>query len=102
MQSQIFCVYLRYNQLNRLQYVSNTYFQLDSIVLLVLLAERNNGYSSSLNYKQREERLKEEGRRLDRKRAALKAKHKEEHRIWMELMGFAKEEEKKEIDKDKL
>ena len=64
-------------------------------VLLVLLAERNNGYSSSLNYKQREERLKEEGRRLDRKRAALKAKHKEEHRIWMELMGFAKEEEKK-------
>ncbi|WP_456084121.1 hypothetical protein [Leyella stercorea] len=71
-------------------------------VLLVLLAERNNGYSSSLNYKQREERLKEEGRRLDRKRAALKAKHKEEHRIWMELMGFAKEEEKKETDKDKL
>nr|DAL76179.1 MAG TPA: hypothetical protein [Caudoviricetes sp.] len=31
LQSQIFCVYLRYNQLNRLQYVSNTYFQLDSI-----------------------------------------------------------------------
>ena len=68
-------------------------------VLLVLLAERNNGYSSSLNYKQREERLKEEGRRLDRKRAALKAKHKEEHRIWMELMGFAKEEEKKKLIK---
>lgn len=68
-------------------------------VLFVVLAERNNGYSSSLNYKQREERLKEEGRRLDRKRAALKAKHKEEHRIWMELMGFAKEEEKKKLIK---
>ena len=71
-------------------------------VLLVVLAERNNGYSSSLSHKQREERLKEEGRRLDRKRAALRAKHKEEHRIWMELMGFSKEEEKKETDKDKL
>lgn len=70
-------------------------------VLFVVLAERNNGYSSSLSHKQREERLKEEGRRLDRKRAALRAKHKEEHRIWMELMGFAKEE-KKETDKDKL
>ena len=34
--------------------------------------------------------------------AARAAKRKEEHRIWMELMGFAKEEEKKEIDKDKL
>lgn len=68
-------------------------------VLLVLLAERNNGYSSSLSHKQREERLKEEGRRLDRKRAALRAKHKEEHRIWMELMGFAKEEEKKKLIK---
>lgn len=68
-------------------------------VLFVVLAERNNGYSSSLNYKQREERLKEEGRRLDRKRAALRAKHKEEHRIWMELMGFAKEEEKKKLIK---
>ena len=28
---RIFCVYLRYNQLNRLLYDSNTYFQLDSI-----------------------------------------------------------------------
>lgn len=68
-------------------------------VLFVVLAERNNGYSSSLSHKQREERLKEEGRRLDRKRAALRAKHKEEHRIWMELMGFAKEEEKKKLIK---
>ena len=47
-------------------------------------------------------RIREKRRRLEQEIAAMTAKRKEEHRIWMELMGFAKEEEKKEIDKDKL
>lgn len=71
-------------------------------VLLVLLAERNNGYSSSLSYDEKIKRIREKRRRVEQEIAAMTAKRKEEHRIWMELMGFAKEEEKKEIDKDKL
>ncbi|WP_278928082.1 hypothetical protein [Leyella stercorea] len=71
-------------------------------VLLVLLAERNNGYSSSLSHDEKIKRMREKRRKLEQEMAARAAKRKEEHRIWMELMGFAKEEEKKEIDKDKL
>ena len=71
-------------------------------VLLVVLAERNNGYSSSLSHDEKIKRMREKRRKLEQEMAARAAKRKEEHRIWMELMGFAKEEEKKEIDKDKL
>ena len=71
-------------------------------VLLVLLAERNNGYSSSLSHDEKIKRMREKRRKLEQEMAARAAKRKEEHRIWMELMGFAKEEEKKETDKDKL
>lgn len=71
-------------------------------VLLVLLAERNNGYSSSLSHDEKIKRMREKRRKLEQEMAARAAKRKEEHRIWMELMGFAKEEEKKKIDKDKL
>ncbi|WP_278793889.1 hypothetical protein [Leyella stercorea] len=72
-------------------------------VLLVLLAERNNGYSSSLSHDEKIKRMREKRRKLEQEMTARAAKRKEEHRIWMELMGFAKEEEeKKEIDKDKL
>ena len=70
-------------------------------VLLVLLAERNNGYSSSLSHNEKIKRMREKRRKLEQEMAARAAKRKEEHRIWMELMGFAKEE-KKETDKDKL
>ena len=66
-------------------------------VLLVLLAERNNGYSSSLSHDEKIKRMREKRRKLEQEMAARAAKRKEEHRIWMELMGFAKEEEKKEI-----
>ena len=45
--------------------------------------------------------MREKRRKLEQEMAARAAKRKEEHRIWMELMGFAKEE-KKETDKDKL
>ena len=71
-------------------------------VLLVLLAERNNGYSSSLSHDEKIKRMREKRRRLEQKMAARAAKQKEKDRIWRELMGFAKEEEKKETDKDKL
>ena len=70
-------------------------------VLRVLLAERNNGYSSSLSHDEKIKRMREKRRKLEQEMAARAAKRKEEHRIWMELMGFAKEE-KKETDKDKL
>lgn len=70
-------------------------------VLLVLLAERNNGYSSSLSHDEKIKRMREKRRKLEQEMAARAAKQKEQHRIWMELMGFAKEE-KKETDKDKL
>lgn len=66
-------------------------------VLLVLLAERNNGYSSSLSHDEKIKRIREKRRRLEQEIAAMTAKRKEEHRIWMELMGFAKEEKKKLI-----
>ncbi|WP_455051643.1 hypothetical protein [Leyella stercorea] len=64
-------------------------------VLLVLLAERNNGYSSSLSHDEKIKRIREKRRRLEQKMAARAAKQKEKDRIWRELMGFAKEEEKK-------
>ena len=66
-------------------------------VLLVLLAERNNGYSSSLSHDEKIKRMREKRRKLEQEMAARAAKRKEEHRIWMELMGFAKEEKKKLI-----
>lgn len=66
-------------------------------VLLVLLAERNNGYSSSLSHDEKIKRIREKRRRVEQEIAAMTAKRKEEHRIWMELMGFAKEEKKKLI-----
>lgn len=69
-------------------------------VLLVLLAERNNGYPSSLSHDEKIKRIREKRRRVEQKMAARAAKQKEKDRIWRELMGFAKEE--KEIDKDKL
>lgn len=68
-------------------------------VLLVLLAERNNGYSSSLSHDEKIKRMREKRRKLEQEMAARAAKRKEEHRIWMELMGFAKEEEKKKLIK---
>ena len=37
-----------------------------------------------------------------KERAALRANHKEEHHIWLALMRFSQEEEKKETDKDNL
>lgn len=70
-------------------------------VLFVVFAERNNGYSSSLSHDEKIKRIREKRRKLEQEMAARAAKRKEEHRIWMELMGFAKEE-KKETDKDKL
>ena len=70
-------------------------------VLFVVLAERNNGYSSSLSHDEKIKRIREKRRRLEQKMAARAAKQKEKDRIWRELMGFAKEE-KKETDKDKL
>ena len=70
-------------------------------VLFVVFAERNNGYSSSLSHDEKIKRMREKRRKLEQEMAARAAKRKEEHRIWMELMGFAKEE-KKETDKDKL
>ena len=70
-------------------------------VLFVVFAERNNGYSSSLSHDEKIKRMREKRRKLEQEMAARTAKRKEEHRIWMELMGFAKEE-KKETDKDKL
>ena len=70
-------------------------------VLFVVFAERNNGYSSSLSHDEKIKRMREKRRKLEQEMAARAAKQKEEHRIWMELMGFAKEE-KKETDKDKL
>lgn len=71
-------------------------------VLFVVLAERNNGYSSSLTHDQKIARLREKRRRIEQKMADRAAKQKEKDRIWRELMGFAKEEEKKEINKDNL
>lgn len=68
-------------------------------VLLVLLAERNNGYSSSLSHDEKIKRMREKRLKLEQEMAARAAKRKEEHRIWMELMGFAKEEEKKKLIK---
>ena len=70
-------------------------------VLFVVFAERNNGYSSSLSHDEKIKRMREKRRKLEQEMAARAAKRKEEHRIWMELMGFEKEE-KKETDKDKL
>ena len=70
-------------------------------VLFVVFAERNNGYSSSLSHDEKIKRMREKRRKLEQEMAARAAKRKEEHHIWMELMGFAKEE-KKETDKDKL
>jgi hypothetical protein len=69
-------------------------------VLFVVLAERNNGYSSSLSHDEKIKRIREKRRRVEQEMAARAAKQKEKDRIWRELMGFAKEE--KEIDKDKL
>ncbi|WP_278799008.1 hypothetical protein [Leyella stercorea] len=69
-------------------------------VLLVLLAERNNGYSSSLSHDEKIKRIREKRRRVEQEIAAMTAKRKEEHRIWMELMGFAKEEDIDESKKD--
>lgn len=62
-------------------------------VLLVLLAERNNGYSSSLSHDEKIKRIREKRRRVEQEIAAMTAKRKEEHRIWMELMGFSKKED---------
>ena len=55
-------------------------------VLLVLLAERNNGYSSSLSHDEKIKRMREKRRKLEQEMAARAAKRKEEHRIWMELL----------------
>lgn len=69
-------------------------------VLLVLLAERNNGYSSSLSHDEKIKRMREKRRKLEQEMAARAAKRKEEHRIWMELMGFSKKEDIDESKKD--
>ena len=69
-------------------------------VLLVLLAERNNGYSSSLSHDEKIKRIREKRRRVEQGIAAMTAKRKEEHRIWMELMGFSKKEDIDESKKD--
>ena len=69
-------------------------------VLFVVLAERNNGYSSSLSHDEKIKRIREKRRRVEQEIAAMIAKRKEEHRIWMELMGFAKKEDIDESKKD--
>lgn len=69
-------------------------------VLFVVFAERNNGYSSSLSHDEKIKRMREKRRKLEQEMAARAAKRKEEHRIWMELMGFAKEEDIDESKKD--
>lgn len=69
-------------------------------VLLVLLAERNNGYSSSLSHDEKIKRMREKRCKLEQEMAARAAKRKEEHRIWMELMGFSKKEDIDESKKD--
>lgn len=68
-------------------------------VLFVVFAERSNG-SSSLTHDQKIARLREKRRRVEQEIAAMTAKRKEEHRIWMELMGFAKKEDIDESKKD--
>lgn len=69
-------------------------------VLFVVFAERNNGYSSSLSHDEKIKRIREKRRRVEQEIAAMTAKRKEEHRIWMELMGFAKKEDIDESKKD--
>ena len=69
-------------------------------VLFVVFAERNNGYSSSLTHDQKIARLREKRRRVEQEIAAMTAKRKEQHRIWMELMGFSKKEDIDESKKD--
>lgn len=43
-------------------------------VLLVLLAERNNGYSSSLSHDEKIKRMREKRRKLEQEMAARAAK----------------------------
>ena len=46
-------------------------------VLLVLLAERNNGYSSSLSHDEKIKRMREKRRRLEQETAEIDAKWRE-------------------------
>ena len=46
-------------------------------VLLVLLAERNNGYSSSLSHDEKIKRIREKRRRVEQETAEIDAKWRE-------------------------
>lgn len=46
-------------------------------VLLVLLAERNNGYSSSLSHDEKIKRMREKRRKLEQEMAEIDAKWRE-------------------------
>ena len=46
-------------------------------VLLVLLAERNNGYSSSLSHDEKIKRMREKRRRIEQETAEIDAKWRE-------------------------